>query len=114
MIILLSAVLGIMEGIILGNGGYTGKRIFLKQFSFYHFLLEITFLGLASLTSEYFLIPYMILAQDICSKLMPEMEWFKPGDWATWPTYKLYLWLPLYMWAIIFYTAYLFREVVIK
>jgi len=34
MIILLSAVLGIMEGIILGNGGYTGKRIFLKQFSF--------------------------------------------------------------------------------
>jgi len=110
MIIIISALLGTMEGILLRDRGSTGKKILFGHFSLYHILLILVFLSLTWLTGEYYLLPYLILVQDVSSKLMPEMKWFEEGSWATWPTGKLYLKLPLYQWLIIFYTVFLLKD----
>jgi len=89
-------ICGILEGILLEKAKTTGKKIIFDHFSLYHILLGIFFLFLAWLGNFWWVLPTFILLQDTASKLTPKLEWFKPGDWMTWPTNKLYFgFLPL-------------------
>ena len=95
-IFVICIICGICEGLLLQKAKTTGDKIIFDHFSLYHVFLGVFFFLLAWLGNFWWMIPFFILLQDLCSKLTQELEWFKPGDWMTWPTYKLYFgFLPL-------------------
>jgi len=99
-IILLSAFVGLGEGMLLNISGTTGDRVLLGHFSLYHLVALLPTFLLIGLREDgkmtwYSLIHYLpsiIIIQDFVS----HMTTGGFGEWAKWPLDKLWLGVPYF------------------